>query len=197
MHLGCLIVPEKDSQVLIGLIGLSDETISAKKRGYCWFPIGEPDPRYRGGRVWERVKVAAIGDIRANYDVLVIDDKKNVKEYSLKVSELKEETLLNNAENIEANSTESTGAFETTGYNKITGYIYAETSDITVYVDQSNDGQNWDVESDVFTGVYTAGDKDGAFSVEIVARYARARFDNATANDTTNCRKIIKVSSGA
>jgi len=193
MHLGCLIVSVKDSQVVIGLVGLSEAAISTSKRGYCWFPIGELDPRYRGGRVWERVKVAAINDIRANFDVIVVDNKKNVKEHALESPLINEKTMITNSDNIDDDTTETTDSFETAGYNKITGLIYADQS-LTVYIDQSIDMTNWDVVSIVnYIGTAT----DGGFSVEIIAPYARVRFDNSSGSDTEKCRKTVRLSAGA
>jgi len=193
MHLGCLIVPVKDSQVVIGLMGLSEAAIEAKKMGHCWFPIGEPDPRYRGGRVWERVKVTAVGSIRANFDIIVIDNKKNVKEYAMASPLINEKTVMTNSANIDDDTTEKTDSFETAGYNKVTGLIYAD-QDLTIYVDQSIDMSNWDV---VTTINYIGTATDGGFSVEIIAPYARVRFDNSSGSDTESCRKTVRLSAGA
>lgn len=186
-------MPEKDSQVVIGLMGLSEAAIEAKKLGYCWFPIGELDPSYRGGRVWERVKVAAVGSIRANFDIIVIDNKKNVKEHALASPLINEKTVMTNSTNILDDTTEETDLIETVGYNKITGLIYAD-QDLTVYIDQSTDLTNWDV---VTTVNYVGLSIGGGFSVEIITPYARVRFNNSSGSDTESCRKTVRLSAGA
>lgn len=186
-------MPDRDSKIVIGLIGMSDAAISVGKRGYCYFPIGKEDPTYRGGRVWKRVKVTAIDDIHANSDVVVVDNQKNVREQALESPLINEKTILNNSDNIVAGATENTGSVETAGYNKITGFIYAD-QDLTVYIDQSHDGQNWDV---VTTVNYVAEATNGGFNEKIVASYTRVRFYNGSSPATTECRKMVRLSAGA
>ncbi len=65
----------------VGLVGISCETIDNKKKGWCWFPVGEYDPKLR--RVsWIRCEVTAIEDIRANRDVIIANDQEGCKEHT-------------------------------------------------------------------------------------------------------------------
>ena len=180
-------------KVVIGLVGLSESSIDMGKQGYCHFPIGEPDPAYLGGKVWERVKVTAIKNIRAHYEVLVVDNRRAVKEHTLESPLINEKTVTSNNDNIKTSTTEKIDLIETTGYNKITGFVFADQN-LTIYVDQSFNQTHWDV---VSTIPYVGNSTGGAISVEIIAPYARVRFDNSSGTDTSKCRKIIRLSAGA
>jgi len=79
-----------------------------------------------------------------------------------------------------ANDSVDSGAISTQGYGKIVGTVYADV-DGTLYVEQGNNGSNWDV-VDSFT--LTAGEGFG-FSVEIVAPYVRIRYVNGASAQTT------------
>lgn len=181
-----------ESKLVIGMLGWTVNAIEKGESEHCYFPIGEENPIYRGGRTWERAKVTAIDDIRANTDVFIVDDKRHVQEYS-QLSMLKETTLLNSEENIRDDFVEETNSFRTAGFNKITGIIYAD-QDLTVYIDQSIDGKNWDETTEAKN--YTAESNDCAFSVEIVAPYVRIRFVNNSGDDTTECRRFVQLSAG-
>lgn len=180
------------SELIIGMLGISTEPIDSGQKGYCWFPIGKPDPRARGGHEWQRIRITAINDIQAHQDVIVVDDKKNVKEYTLESPLINEKKIKSNTSNINDGDTEEITSFETNGYNKITGFIYAD-QDLTVYIEQSFDNSNWDVQS---TLNYTAETLSGGFSVEVIAPYARVRFSNSSGTDTSECRKLVRLSAG-
>lgn len=66
----------------IGLLGLSDAAIDSGKQGWCYFPVGKPDPAYAGGRQWIRVKVRATEAVRTQRDVLVATSSLEVKEHT-------------------------------------------------------------------------------------------------------------------
>jgi len=74
--------PKLSTELVIGMLGWSTENIKEGKKGYCWFPTGPKDLRYQGGRVWKRIKVTAIEDIRAFSDLIVANEKKHVQEHT-------------------------------------------------------------------------------------------------------------------
>ena len=69
------------------------------------------------------------------------------------------------------------GAFTVDEYARIVGSIYSDVAGM-LYVDQRNDGVNWDV---MTTIPYTAAAKAG-FSVEVVGIQARLRYVNGAVN---------------
>lgn len=74
-----------DKQVVdlrVGMLGWSAEAIAEGKGGYCYFPVGEKDETYEGGRVWIKLRVTAAEDIREERDVIVADPELNVKEHT-------------------------------------------------------------------------------------------------------------------
>ena len=77
----------------------------------------------------------------------------------------------------------------TSGVVSSDGYVRAVAMGIfnengTIYIDQSNDGSNWDYSS----SVATVGGTGFAISAEVVAPYIRFRWANGTANATTTHR---------
>ena len=74
-------------------------------------------------------------------------------------------------------------AFSVETYGRIVGSVYSDRAG-TLYIDQRNDGTNWDVVSS-FT--YTAADTMG-FSVEVVGTEARVRFTNSAGAAQTTFR---------
>jgi len=180
------------SKLVIGMLGWAVESIPKGERRHCFFPTGAEDGRFRGGRTWERIRITAIEDIRAYTDIFVVDDKGHVQADS-QLFMVKVTKILSNSDNILSDRTEITDVFETIGYNKVTGFIYAD-QDIYVYVDQSIDGKNWD---EVTTAKrYTGESNDCAFSVEIAMPYVRVRFTNDSGTDTEECRKFVQLSAG-
>lgn len=83
--------------------------------------------------------------------------------------------------------------FATAGYNKIIGSVYSNATG-TLYVDQSQDGTNYDV---IDTIAYVGGVFTGGFSVEVVAPYARIRFIDTPVTAQTAFRLYAYLSSGA
>lgn len=73
-------VPKQEIPLSIGLTGVSLEAISQDDWGYCKFPVGPKDERFKGGRVWVPVKVVAIEPVRERREVTVYDDQKGIKE---------------------------------------------------------------------------------------------------------------------
>ncbi len=87
-----------------------------------------------------------------------------------------------------------TGAqFATDGFNKIIGMLFADRN-LTLYIDQSWDGANYD---EITTVAYVANATDEGFSVEIIGLYARIRINNASGVNTTVTRMGAYLSSGA
>lgn len=73
----------------------------------------------------------------------------------------------------------STGAFDTRGYQRITGIVFAD-EDGTLFVEHSNDGANWD---DVSQISYFANDT-ASFEFEPRGAGCRIRFANGAAPQT-------------
>jgi len=69
-------------KLLIGMLGWSAENIKKGSQGYCYFPTGPEDPRYRWGYRWERHRVVAMEDVRAYREVVVMDEYEHVKEHT-------------------------------------------------------------------------------------------------------------------
>jgi hypothetical protein len=87
-----------------------------------------------------------------------------------------------------------TGAqFATDGYNKLVGSVYSNATG-TLYVDQSQDGTNYDV---IDTIAYVGAAVTGGFSVEIVAPYARVRYVDTAGTAQTSFRLFAYLSTGA
>jgi len=78
-----------------------------------------------------------------------------------------------------ANASYTSGSFTVSGYGRIVGSCYADQAG-TLYVEQSSDGTNFDVQS---TFSYSAGALLG-FSVEVVAPTARVRYVNGATAQT-------------
>jgi hypothetical protein len=100
------------------------------------------------------------------------------------------QTIGTNLVNVETRITAvGASATWTSGIRSTDGYVRATVLGIfnesgTMYVDQSNDGTNFDYSS----STATTGGTGFAISVEIVAAYVRFRWTNGTANVTTTHR---------
>jgi len=95
--------------------------------------------------------------------------------------------------NINTGSSYTGSSFSTSKYNKITGILFAD-QDLTLSIEQSVDGSNWDEVTDI---TYTASSTDGGYSVEIVGLYARMKISNASGSNTTTLRAYCWLSTGA
>ncbi len=73
---------EKNEKILVGMIGWSAENIKRGSSGYCWFPTGPEDRRYRFGFVWQKHRVLAVEDVRAYRDVVAVDELAHVREHT-------------------------------------------------------------------------------------------------------------------
>jgi len=72
-----------------------------------------------------------------------------------------------------ANATYTGSSVETSGYKQIVGTVFADV-DGTLKIQQSPDGTNWDVE----TSISVTGNQGKGFSIEVVAPYMRAVYEN-------------------
>lgn len=66
----------------VGMLGWSAEAISKDESGYCYFPVGEIDETFLGGRKWVKLRLTASEDVRAEKDIIVADTISNVKEHT-------------------------------------------------------------------------------------------------------------------
>jgi len=73
---------EVRGKLLIGMLGWSTENIAKDSEGYCYFPTGPEDPRYRWGYKWEKHRVVAMENVRAYREVVVLDEFEHVKEHT-------------------------------------------------------------------------------------------------------------------
>jgi len=83
-----------------------------------------------------------------------------------------------------ANATYEGVSFEAAGYDKITGYVYSDVASAPdgVVIQQCHDG-DFTVEARVVESKFTmSAGVTLAFSVEVVAKYARIKFVNGTSN---------------
>jgi hypothetical protein len=83
--------------------------------------------------------------------------------------------------------------FETGDYNKLVGHVFADQP-LTVYLDQSDDGETLRVQT---TKTYLASLYDGGFSIEVVAPYFRVRVRNTGNSTTTVFVAWTRLSTGA
>jgi hypothetical protein len=83
---------------------------------------------------------------------------------------------------LDANGVFTSEVLNSTGSARITGIVFSDQSSATdgVRIQQSIDGTNWDYES-LFT---LTGGTGLAFSVELVAAYARVRYVNGATAQT-------------
>ena len=83
--------------------------------------------------------------------------------------------------------------FETGDYNKIIGLAFADQN-LTVYLEQSDDGENLRVQNTLasLASTFSAG-----FSVEIIASYFRIRVRNTGSATTTTFTVWARLSTGA
>jgi hypothetical protein len=77
------------------------------------------------------------------------------------------------SEPLDASQSWNSGVLHAGTHERITGLVFADQVG-TLYIEQSSDGQNWDLSTDY---AVTASDGKG-FSEELVAPYARVRFVN-------------------
>jgi hypothetical protein len=74
--------------------------------------------------------------------------------------------------------------------DRVAGMIFSDQA-VTLYIEQSADGTNWDVSTD-----YSISANDGkGFSEEVLAAYVRIRVENDSGSDTTAFRLSAKASS--
>jgi len=69
------------------------------------------------------------------------------------------------------------------GYNKLCGMVYADQA-CTLYIEQSQDGSNADSQS-LVKSISASDAVNSAYSVEVVAPYARMRIVNGVAAQGT------------
>lgn len=74
---------------------------------------------------------------------------------------------------LSANEVYTTGSLNTDRADSITGSVWADQAG-TLYIEQSPDGQNWDISEEV---TVTAGDGQG-FSKSLYGPYVRLRYVN-------------------
>jgi len=72
----------EEGKLVVGMLGWAAENIQRDLEGYCWFPTGAADPRYRFGFKWEKHRVLAVEDVRAYREVIIIDEEERVKEHT-------------------------------------------------------------------------------------------------------------------
>jgi len=89
--------------------------------------------------------------------------------------------LVNTATPINATLTYTSAQVSTQGYGRIVGTLLADVAG-TLYVDQSNDGVNYD---SISSFTYPGGSLAYAFSVEVVAPYFRIRYTDGAVNQAT------------
>jgi len=68
--------------IKMGMLGMSIDDISHGKQGWVKLPLGGRDATMAGGRVWVRVKVTALEDVRANRDIIVANEQGDIKEHT-------------------------------------------------------------------------------------------------------------------
>lgn len=78
-----------------------------------------------------------------------------------------------------ANGSYTSNVFSTAGWGRIVGSCFSDRDGV-LFVEQSPDGQNFDVQSRFD---YSAGSQMG-FSVEVVCPFARVRFTNGSTAQT-------------
>lgn len=74
---------------------------------------------------------------------------------------------------LDANDDWDSGVLQTGTHDRITGLIYADQAG-TLFIEQSADGQNWDLSEEVAVVAETGQ----GFSEELVAPFTRVRFEN-------------------
>ena len=77
----------------------------------------------------------------------------------------------------------STGILLSDVYDRVTGSVFADQAG-TVYIEQSGDGENWDVVSGSGEGTAVTADTGAAISEELVLPYYRVRFENGEIEQT-------------
>jgi hypothetical protein len=80
---------------------------------------------------------------------------------------------------LDADATFTSSSFETAGYGKIVGSVFADQPG-TLHVDQSNDETNWDSRSTFSISANTAT----GFVVDVVGNYARIVYENGSTAQT-------------
>jgi len=85
-----------------------------------------------------------------------------------------------------ANATYRSDSFKTDGYDKIVGYVHSDVASATdgVVIQQCHDGDFSDETVIVESKFTMSADVELAFSVDIVAKYARIKFVNGPSNQT-------------
>lgn len=83
--------------------------------------------------------------------------------------------------------------FETGDYNKLIGHVFANQN-LTIYLDQSDDGENLRVQTE---RTYLTNTFDGGFSIEIIAPYFRIRIRNTGGSKTSTFVVWSRLSTGA
>jgi hypothetical protein len=87
-------------------------------------------------------------------------------------------------------STYSSGSVVTDRTDRIVGSVFADQNGV-LYIEQSFDGTNWDISTSYNI---TANNGEG-FSEELVAPYARIRFNNNSGSNQGAFRLFAKSSS--
>ena len=101
----------------------------------------------------------------------------------------------NNSDNINNGASKTTGELTTTGYNKITGWVFSD-KDLTVQclATKATGGTDRIVATVDHTGSATEGT---AFEFPVVTAYMTITFDNSSGANTTTCETVVSLSTGA